>query len=238
MALTVLRKVSDRNLTKRFLTALLTNSKTERHYRVVSTPSHTAAVENIATPPGPDAEVKLSERLDTNAAFGLLAYERSTIPTVTTNGLVVTPMIDITHINPKLLPHALEQEETYGANDSTLDLRVWMQLPKIIKDHWRRFNPELRAYIMSCMDKYVRNPNKNVPDYTGTFFATPSHNHFPHIPVKFLPLGLKNSDAEVQDLMQVLASGSISRIDYKQLTPASSPTEELRFSISALRTGI
>jgi hypothetical protein len=201
---------------------------------VISNPRHTCAVYNIANPPGESEITQLSERLEMSAAFELVSYREGTIPTITAKGLIITPMIDLTHINPKLLPYALKQEATdEAAEPSTLDLRAWTHLPKIIKDHWRRFNIELRKHIMDCMEEFLqKQPEFSTNnDYSSTLFTT-TPRHFPHISVKLSLSNQHGTTFEARDLMDVLASASISRIDFKQLMPGTKSIEELRFRLN------
>lgn len=228
--------LSQRNLTRNYLTAIVYNCRTNKHFQIVSNTHHTCAVYNITNQPRETDIAQLTERLETATAFGLIAWVQGNIPIITGRGLMITPMIDITHINPSLLANALKQEITKEAKDAkTLDLRTWTYLPKMIKDHWRRFNPELRTHIMNCMTEFLcKQPGLHLNnDYSSTLFSTV--RRFPSIPVQIASTNFQTTKSnESRDLMEVLASASLERINVSQLMPGTKAMEELKFRINTL----
>jgi|GEM_PF-5849314 len=201
--------LSERNQAKDYFIALLITCNALPYFRIISNPHHIGAVYKVDNPPNQHTLHQVLNRLDEKKLF-VHNYCETHIRIVSMQGLLLRPMIEMTHINPKLLPHELKQELALDGHNKTLDITAY--LPSLIQNYWRRFSPALRAHIMDCMtdflEKHLKLPHH---DSMNSFFVSPTNQH-PSIPV--LAAG-----REARELMEVLARANIEKTVIHQLAP-------------------
>ena len=218
---------SQRNTTRDYLATIAKKSEAYSFYQIISDPRYTAAVVNPANPPHEIAANNFHERLSMSAEYRLLSFERSHIRLVTNKGLVSAEMLNVTHMNPIALPHALQQETLHETDDEAYshDPRAYTFLPQIIKDHWGRLNAKVRQSALHHMTQHL-----NIQTSAWPHIQKPNpHTHFSHgIPRDFPYIPVCLDGMRPADLMDLLVSSRLTRADFNRIMPAQEAEDTLR----------